>query len=236
MRYVRLVACTDEYDSELGLILKGTPRTEDMMADRDGLLVAHDLIEHQNGPEHIGMVWDEMEALGGIWHARGRWGDLMRRHGSIYSFHENVASDLTRMFPEWGADGYPPRAHRLRATHPCDYDEDFQEIIAIARRDAWREHNDMGRGEPGEDEHGWTPALRQELDDYLDEALHRMRMGFRKACRRFGIGYESNSQMRAVKDAVHNATRQIDYEGQEFILGYGDGDATCRPVVEEFEW
>lgn len=212
MRYVRLIAVSDEYDSSPGLIVKGTPQMEGMMADREGLLVAHDLIEHQNGAKHIGAVWDELEALGGIWHARGRWGDLMQKHGSHYSPAENVASDLTRMFSDWGNE-YPPREHRLKATRAHDHDEDFLEIIAISRRDIPREHDETDR---------------DEMERYLAEALHRMRTGFRKAARRFPGQFASNNQMRAIKEAVESVVRYIDFEGQEFILAYGNGEATCR--------
>lgn len=225
MRHVKLIAIGDEYDSKPGLIVKGTPMSEGMMADRDGLLVAHDLIEHQNGAEHIGTVWDELEALGGIWHARGQWGDMMQKTGSMYSPAQNVASDIVRMFPEWGADGMPPRKHRLKATKPHDHDEDFLEIIAFARHDIPREWSDdfAGTGAGG----------FEDMEIYLSEALHRMRTGFRKANRRFARNrFASNSQMRAVKEAVESVINYIEFEGQEFLLSYGNGEATCRELWE----
>lgn len=223
MRYVRLVAVSDEYDSTPGLIVKGTPQSEGMMADRDGLLIAHDLIEHQNGARNIGTVWDELEALGGIWHARGRWGDMMSEHGQMHSPATHVASDITRMFIEdWGSECPPPK-HRLKATRAHDHDEDFLEIIAIARHDIPREY--------GDDEF----LNRDDLEQYLSEALHRMRTGFRKANRRFGSQFASNNQMRAIKRAVESVAKHIDYEGQEFLLSYGDGEATCRELYEDFD-
>lgn len=218
MRHVRLIATADEYDTTPGLIVKGTPKVDGMMADRDGLLVAHDLIEHQNGSQFIGTVWDELEALGGIWHARGRWGDLMTP--SMHSPAVNVASDVTRMWPEWSSDPMPPAKHRLKATRPCDHDEDFLEILAIARHDIPREweHDEIDR---------------EEMERYLTEALHRMRTGFRKANKRFGSRFASNSQMRAIKEAVERVAKHIDYEGQEFVLSYGNGEATVREFYEE---
>lgn len=217
MKYIRLIATSDEYDNEPGLIIKGTPNVDGMMADRDGLLVAHDLIEHQNGSKHIGTVWDELEALGGIWHARGRWGDMMAKHGNAYSPAQNVASDLVRMFPEWSYDAMPPREHRLKATRAHDHDEDFLEIIAIAREDIPKEYG------------GFDEALNpDEMERYLSEALHRMRTGFRKATRRFGERFGSNNQMRAIKDAVSSVAKHIEFEGQEFILSYGNGEAEIR--------
>lgn len=220
MRHVRLIAASDEYDTKPGLIVKGTPAIDGMMADREGLLIAHDLIEHQNGAAHIGTVWDELEALGGIWHVRGRWGDMMQKHGTMHSPAVNVASDVTRMFPEWG-DEYPPKAHRLKNTKPHDHDEDFLEIIAIARHDIPREYGDDEQFD------------RERMEEYLTEALHRMRTGFRKANRRFGDRFASNSQMRAIKEAVEKVAQHIEYEGQEFILSYGNGEAECREIYDE---
>ena len=67
MRYVRLQVAEDQLSGELGLKIKGMRATEGM-AMGSGLLVAHDLLEHQNGLRAIGSVGDELEALGGIWH------------------------------------------------------------------------------------------------------------------------------------------------------------------------
>src|ERR1041385_6254253 len=64
MRSIRLVAMSDDYDDTPGLVVKGTQPYEGMMADREGTLVAHDILEHQNGYKAIGSVWDELEALG----------------------------------------------------------------------------------------------------------------------------------------------------------------------------
>lgn len=219
MRAVRLVAVSDEYDDKPGLAIKGAYRGEGFAADRDGLLIAHDLLEHQNGPEHIGPVWDELEALGAIWQVRGRHGDL--QNGSMHSPDENLASDVARMSSEWAADGLPPKRFQFRTTRPCDYDDDFDEIIEIARRSIIREwHDDIDR-------------LGQ-VTEYLTAAKHRMRIGYRKAVRRFGhcsFGYD---QFAAIKRAVGPAC--VDpFEGQEFVLCYGGGEATIREVNHEWE-
>jgi len=41
-------------------------------AGRSGLMLAHDLLEHQNGAAALGTVIDEMEAFGAIWAIRGQ--------------------------------------------------------------------------------------------------------------------------------------------------------------------
>lgn len=220
MRYVRLVAVSDEYDTDPGLALKGVQHNaEGFMADRDGILVAHDLLEHVNGREHIGTVWDELEALGAIWQVRGRHADFLTKYGQNVSPTQNVAADVSRMWPEWGADGMPPRAHRVKNTRPHLYDEDFQEIIAHARKDILDEHRD-----------DMNAAEFRDLDAYLSEALHRMRTGFRKAERKYGEGYFAHNMFRRIRDAV--AGCKPEYEGQPFTLAY---DAERAYVTEVYD-
>lgn len=61
MPKVTLVARSDNYDSEPGLAIRGVNwDTEDFMADRNGSLIAHDVLEHVNGPGQIGTVWDDL--------------------------------------------------------------------------------------------------------------------------------------------------------------------------------
>lgn len=217
MRYVRLVAVVDEYDCEPGLVVKGTRMTEGMAADRDGMMIAHDILEHQNGIAKIGPVDDELEALGGVWQVRGRHGDLCSHRPNYHSIATNIASDITRMAAELSGCDWWPRLGRYR-THQHDYDEDFLEALEIARRDIRQELRD------NEDQD--FP-----LEAYLDNALHLMRRGFRKAERRFGSGFEGYTLFRRIRDAV--ATSRPDYEGQEFLLGYGKGWATVREIYEE---
>ncbi len=86
MRHVRLVATSDEYDNELGFKIKGTTAFEGFMACRNGELTAHDLLEHQNGLAAMGTVWDELEAIGGIWQVRGRHGDMAQEWPNMHVF------------------------------------------------------------------------------------------------------------------------------------------------------
>lgn len=211
MRAVRLIAVDDEYSSELGVVIKGVSQCEGMMADREnGTLIAHDLLEHVNGPDKIGLVWDELQALGAIWLVRGRHGDLL--NGNNYHTPQvNLAADVSRMFGEIGdldCEIPDPRTHRH------DYDEDFDHILDIARGDIRAEHPDT---DPKD-------VLR-----YLDRAKAHMRIGFRKAARRYGMGYAGANQFRAVRDAVKLACPE--WEGHEFILRYGNGHADIRETI-----
>lgn len=229
MKAIRLIAASDEYNSsKAGFIIKGTPAFDELMADHTGLLTAHDLLEHQNGMAPMGTVWDELEALGGIWYIRGQHGDMMTDYPNYHSPAVNVASDVTRMFSEYSRDPYNGPGGLGVGSRPHDYDDDFREIIEIARRDIPREHNDMG------------PELHAIFDEYLTLALYRMRAGYRKAERRFtrdgASDWNGYNLFRAVKEAVKSAVSHIDFEGQEFILRYGNGEATCRPAYDEHYW
>lgn len=214
MKSVRLVAVSDEYDSSLGLMIKGTPDFEGFMADRTGDTIPHDILEHQNGLAAMGPVWDELEALGGIWQVRGRHGDLM--NGSHHSPAVNIAADISRMYREWDGRNGP---HSM-ATRPHLYDDDFAETIALARRDIVKEAR--------YEREGFGAA---NLRAYLDLALHRMRTGFRKAERRFGDGWCGHNTFYEMKQCVAKAALWIDYEGQELILSYGNCTAKIREVT-----
>ena len=64
----------------------------------EGLLVAHDIIEHVNGLDGIGTIADELQAISGIWLTRGSTGELRRdRVGSAVPIDENVWSDVQNM-------------------------------------------------------------------------------------------------------------------------------------------
>lgn len=213
MRYVRLIATHDEYGTEPGLSIKGTPQVEGFAADRTGTLIAHDLLEHVNGTEYIGYVWDEMEALGAIWQVRGRHGDLMTGR-SVYGPARSIANDFVRMFNEDHSGEYIPPTHRIGRSMPHLYDEDFQDIIKYAQEDLRREYDE---------------ATEADFDEYLKDALPRLRRGFRKAERKYGSGFDGYEMFRRVKDAVGVITP--DYEGQEFRLAYSPDRAYVEEII-----
>ena len=69
-----------------------------------------------------------------------------------------------------------------------------------------------------------------DIERYLSQALHHMRTGYRKANRRFGDRFASSTQMRRIAESVARATKWIDYEGQEFRLLWGNGEARVVPI------
>lgn len=216
MRYVRLIASCDEYDSDMpGLALKAARRSYDgFMADRLGGLLAHDIVEHQNGAKNIGTVDDELEACGGMWHSRGRLNDFESRY---YTPHQSVGSEIGNLFRE--QDYWMPtkgiRPHE-------DLEDDLEEIIDEARK--------VIKAESYDDED------LTDMANYLEAARRRFRIGYRKATRRFGSDYMSNDVYRNIRRALETTVKHIDYEGQEFILGYDRHDATVREVEYEYDF
>ena len=196
-----LIASTDDFSDELGFIVKGTHIDDNTMADRTGRLVAHDILEHQNGLHNIGKVWDELEALGAVWQVRGRHGCL--KHGV-----NDLGADLASCFSYWSAEDYdlgPPTP----ASRSHLYDEDFLDSFEAGVREM--EYHDPER-----------------IAAFRPFALHRMRRGFRKAERRHGPSFKGYENFTAIQEAVAKAVKWIDYEGQEFVLNYGNGKATIR--------
>lgn len=225
MRHVTLIAIADEYDNKPGLALKGAPVTAPgFMADREGVLIAHDLLEHVNGPRQIGSVWDELEALGAIWQVRARHGDLFTGRPVNFSMAVNVASDITRMFADWvySDKRYCGPWRGAEGTRKHDYDSDFLECIAIARRDIPNEHDES------------ETDLFPHIEAYLALALRRMRIGFRKAQKRYGKGFHGSNQFVAIREAV--ASAHVEFEGQEFRLSYGNGEARVSEIWSEEQW
>lgn len=217
MRYIRLLAVTDEYNStEPGLALKGADRSyEGFMADRLGGLVAHDIVEHQNGAKNIGSVDDELEASGGVWHARGRWGDIGSHHNTP---HNNCAADISNMFREQAFWTMPTNGTRLHE----ELEDDLEEILVEAKRQIKAE--------------AYEPEDLVGMDGFLEASRRRFRIGYRKATRRFGPDYVSNQMYRNIRRALETTVKQIDYEGQEFILAYDRSEAKCNEVEYNNEY
>lgn len=222
MKTIRLISFTDEQTGEIGLGLKGVPRHEQLNAAMDGLTIAHDLIEHVNGPEQIGTIDDELEALGAIWYVRGQWGELRRDGlGWRYSVEENIASDVTRMFRDH-IDGAQHVSYNVKPGRKCEADDSLEDILVYADKDWRAEMND-------------ADAAASQWLAYRAVCLARMRIGYRKAKRKwekFGR-WAAYKQFWAITEAVDRIVKSIETEGQEFTLRYGSGDATCEDYYGE---
>jgi len=226
MKTVTLQAFTDESTGVLGLGVKGMSRDETTNASTDGLGIAHDLIEHVNGVREIGGITDELEALGAIWFVRGQYNDIRRdRVGSMYTVHQNLASDIVRMFRDFFYGAYvdlkPVR------TYSCVADDDFRQILEHAMEDARKEIDD------DED----SAEVKEKERAYMAACLPRLRIGYRKAKRKYKRGTAANNLFWEIAEAVDPVARRIEFEGQEFKLTYGydrDGNSYAR-VSEAWE-
>jgi len=225
MRKRIILTCAEDGEfGGYGLLLPGMHAGHDVNPAADGLLLAHDLLEHQNGVAAIGGIDDELEALGGIWYVRGQFDDISRDgSGSAHTTHQNIAGDVVRMFRDYFCGVYvnttPPRTRALP-----EADDDFREIIAEALKQT--------RGEV--DREDATPEeIAQKEAAYIAVCLPRMRIGYRKAARRFKDARTANRLFWDVTDAVNRAigvrswrdndrgrSNGLDYEGQQFELSY----------------
>lgn len=221
-RTVILEAFEDDSTGSVGLGALGMPRDESTNAGWNGATIAHDLIEHVNGVAHIGGIADELEAVGALWFTRGQFGDLSRDgSGSFHTPHENVASDLTSMFRDFFVNG---ASLSLNAPRTCrvEHDEDLRDILRIAMTDIPREV---------EFDADDTPELRRRMAEYERVCLPLMRIGYRKAKRRYGSGIEANTLFWLIAEAVqpYLQHQRLDV-GMRYELAYGhrDGSAFAR--------
>lgn len=216
MRHVHLTAFEDEPTGSLGLGFLGYTSHPELYADREGGLIAHDIVEHQNGIRNIGSPQDELEAMGGYWFARGQHG-YTGNPNYMGTAHDAVGkADIITIAEDTFCGDWTPRLGAYR-THRHDYDEDFHEIIDIARKA-------LPANFDPED------LTRFPLEAFLDNALHLMRIGFNKARRRFGDGFRALDTFEAIKRAVAPHAKHVEYSGQQFLLSYGNGRAFCHEL------
>jgi hypothetical protein len=230
MHVVTLEAFRDESTGELGLGIVGMPRDETTNAAGEGLLIAHDLIEHVNGAERIGSIDDELEALGAIWYVRGQHGELNRTGaGSRYSIEKNIASDVVRMFRDHLLGSQWVDYANLNRTRPCDADEALLCVLEHAERDYIGEFNDDAEE---------RRQARDAWPKYRRLALHRMRTGYRKARRKWEPRgrYAANSQFWAIAEAVDKHAKHVEIEGQRYTLRWGYGEAYCEETYDEEDY
>ena len=223
---VILKCIEDRNTGVIGLILADMPQNDDTNAASEGLLIAHDILEHQNGAKCIGTIDDELEALGGLWYVRGQHGELRRDgRGSMHNVHENIASDLARMFRDHLCGHYVGKAPKTKA---CEADTDFQEIINYALEQIPQELDS---------EELQNPELYKLRDDYIKVCLSRLRIGYRKAFRKYNKHgrFFANDLFWAITKATDNYCKHAEYPEAEYALTFGsDKYGTAWARCEEF--
>lgn len=219
MRHVRLVAFEDYYGN-VGLGFKGHTSHPELVASRDGVLIAHDIVEHQNGLDAIGCVADELQALGSVWHIRGQHGFPEQR--SYFSPEYSLATDIAKCAMDLDNEDqrWQPRYGQYR-TWEHYQDEAFDCILEEAKPliRSGREHCE-----------GFF-----DMQAYLENAKHLLRVGYRKSERRWGERHDGLDMFNRIRDAVAPHAKHCE-EGQEFRLSYGNGQAICQEVYEEPYW
>ena len=201
----------DRSRGTLGFRIEGTkinPEAYNMATD--GLLVAHDLIEHVNGLKQIGTIGDELEALGAIWFVRGQWGELRRDNiGSASSVEQNIASDVINMGRSivTKSTKYHKKVPNVKI-NGSDWLDTFKEIIQLSKLGL------IGELE-GEE---WTQA---DLEQYLSDTLKFMIAGCKKAHAKYrviGGAVRANNLFWNIAEAVDGALKQAEFQGQQFAL------------------
>lgn len=221
---VLLVCFRDEMTGELGLGLQNMPRNEETNAAHEGFTIAHDLFEHINGPEHIGTIDDELQALGALWFVRGESGDLNPYRRSHYTPHQSLTGDVSRMFVDIvnGADCSINFEYSSEETP----DIDFQEIADYARRMILQEFDEEQSAE-----------YADKIEPYLCTVQARMRQGYDKAQVKYK-GQDINGLFWEVAHKVSPYCKAPEYEGAQYQLTYGfrDGQpvAYCEEHYPEF--
>lgn len=223
MRTIYLTVRNDEFNSEPGLMLRDMRQFDGAAADHTGIGTAHDVLEHMNGADKIGDIADELEALGAIWYVRGQHRMISRRP-KFHRPHDDIASDVSRMAVDYvnstETNDSVPR------TCACDADDDIAAILAIAKRMARAECRDMA---PMTDR-----EVRQELAHYFRMARARMRIGYRKAARKYR-GRDVLGTFWNIADVVGAAVKFPEcgelIEGMQYVLKYDfNGRVTCEPI------
>lgn len=220
MRHIRLVAFQDQVTGEVGLGIKGHTSHPELLCDWTGAMIAHDIVEHQNGLDRIGDVGDEIEALGASWHIRGRHGLFdSKYHTPEYVMAAGLSQTACDLYDE-GQHWFPRLGRYKTAEHYCD--EDFEAILEEARPILTRDlHSEMDDPSNFPEEAFW------------DNALHLLRMGYRKSARRWGENFRGTNTFQAIRNACAPFAKDCT-EGDEFRLSYGDGRAQCVQLAGDW--
>jgi hypothetical protein len=202
MRSIIYDAVEDEEFGQVGLLPVGIDmRMGRMNASTWAPGVAHDVVEHVNGYGEIGSIEDELEAMGACWFTRGQHWDMSRGEAvSGMLPQEAIGIEIAEMFRRSVNDDEQVRPVANRAG---DAEHSFRDCIEQARRYAKHEVED---------------AERRLFDAYAAAALTRMRLGYRKARRKWG--HNANSLFWEIADAAKPVLKGIE-EGMSFKLVYG---------------
>lgn len=212
-----LTVTEDKEFGGIGLLIDGM-KTEGVNPAQDGLLIAHDILEHVNTLADIGSIDDELEALGAIWFVRGQFNDINRgKFAHRISPHENLASDIIRMFRD-AFYGHPVEIESVPEYEDSGNQIDFDEIFNYVENDYVKEFDD-------DEILGDLPAFFQQ---YKAAAIARMHIGYNKAVIKYNDKAEEvNRLFWAIVDEVNKTIKRCcseGYLGMQFELYYSIDD------------
>lgn len=204
---VKLIVCEDQSTGETGFKIEGVPVIDAPMVALQGLLIAHDLLEHVQGVTSIGTVQDELLAEGGIWFVRGQMGDITRRP-SMHTPMEHLAADVVNMGALYLCNT-SIRVNTGNEQESYDIEETAQEFIEMCRPKIRDEMN----GEPIDNDR---------LDHYMSCVYHLMCQGYELASKRFNDNScFANTMFWRIAEAFDNAIKHMEmYEGAWLTLNY----------------
>lgn len=218
MKTATLVSVLDSAGTT-GLVVAGM-ELANANANTEGFMLAHDLIEHVNGPALIGNLNDELEAFGAIWITRGQFDDIRRGPFTASSATpiERIGRDIASFYDDYISG--TPLSVRNRPEKPGPDDDAIAALVAEAYRVSFKFRL------------GGSDALAQ-WSLFARTARDSLARGARK-CRanwdQFGATY-ANSVFWEVANAVDAIMPDVVYTGQRYTLTYaGDGPATCTRV------
>ena len=223
MRHLTMTVKEDTASGEVGLLLDDVRQIDTFMTTQEGYIIAHDILEHQNGLKSIGSVDDELEALGGVWYIRGQFSDLSRTGmGSMYSPEESIGSDVANLggiFVERGVNFRTP----VPRTRISEEEDGLQEILESGMKTLMAElhYND-------------EPLDYARIGEYRTAAMHYLRRGVTKAKKRFGCAHKANRMFWNIAEAVNPCAKYLEFQGQRFRLSYDANSARCSEIHDDW--
>jgi hypothetical protein len=200
---VQLVVIEDE-NGITGLAPKGTDTTGGYLAITNGRTLGHDLVEHVNGPQHIGGIQDELEALGAFWYVRLEQGFEQIRNTP----DKTLSYDLETVFRDWFNTGAPENLHRLQNT-----------VFEHEQTEAWESSLDfLRRAIPQEFDSYEEQPTPQQISYFCVSALECLAIGYNKARHLYGTQWQAWRLFEAVSECMPKGDF---YKGQTFRLTFG---------------
>jgi hypothetical protein len=222
---VTLVVREDPVIGELGIMCKDVPVMHDEpMIALEGILIAHDILEHVNGLAEIGTIKDELEALGGIWYIRGQHADISRGvMGSMYSPIQHLQSDVLHMGSIVMCNTGIKLKHVDHSEHTL-FCEEADELIEYMARQIIDECDGM-------------TIDRDRLDEYLTCVKHSFCAGYEKACTLYDAApRQANDMFWTIAEVVDNWLEHSELvEGDKVVLHYCFETGEAR-IVELEGW